>query len=547
MAPTTPRAPSPSQRPLPGSPAYSYASTLPLASTFSLALPPPPAPHPPHAVLSKADLELSQIAYAELLTTAKSYRLALAALSSSASAFGSALESCARLKEARSEALAQPGGSLSNGFTAKENCTMDHLMSASGVHQLIANHQQILSECVYRSFEVPLMHELDNWGRHIEEEEISYKKEVRDKSREIQKMEKEGLKLHKQRKRDVRGFRGHLVELTTRLDGLTTLHGEHARGLLRDCQDVSTKVVEASSSLVRAEVEIFEALARKGWTGGGLEELLDRGQDLFSTEPSVANTETTGSPSKIFSILPQKSILVDATHPGPDSPTKKVHHKRSDSLLVDNAHYQSLAAVAERDVDSGSIFSDRETRVMNRSRGMRPFSPEPVERILDPLELPPPSQIPSQYSSPREGYSERSRLETFGSVTPEIFKDQTISDSRVPSPISSPEVFAETETGSGTGIRMQTGPQKDTSAGADIDAYTEADVDAHTYAGPSTTLETELAPETSSIHSEGTIRGDEPILSPNIHLESQFQSEFESESEEEERERERRWNDRYYV
>ncbi|KAF7898186.1 hypothetical protein EAF00_004632 [Botryotinia globosa] len=507
MAPPTSRPRSPSQRPLPGSPTYSYASTLPLASTFSLALPPPPVPHPPHAVLTKADLELSQIAYSELISTAKSYRLALAELSSSASAFGSALEACARLKEARSEALAPPGGSLSNSFTAKGNCTGDNLMSASGVHQLIANHQQILSECVYRSFELPLLHELDNWGRQIEEEEVSYRKEVKSRSKEIQKMEKEGLKLHKQRKRDVRGFRGHLVELTTRLDGLTTLHGEHSRALLRDCQDVSTKVVEASSSLVRAEVEIFEALARKGWTGGGLEDLLEHGQDLFSSEPPSTNTDSNGSPSKIFSILPQKSILVDATQPATDAPHKKVNHKRSDSLLVDNNHYQSLAAVADRDIDSGSMFSERDTRILNRSRGVRPFSPEAVERSLDPLELPPPSQIPSQIPSPREEYSERSRFEAFGSVTPEIFKDETILDSQVPSPISSPEIFAETETG------MQ----------------------AETNGVSPTDNRAEMAHETSSLHSECTIRGDERISSP------------ETESEHDEDRREREWNDRFYV
>lgn len=507
MAPTTPRPQSPSQRPLPGSPTYSYASTLPLASTLSFALPPPPAPHPPHAVLTKADLELSQIAYAELISTAKSYRLALAELSSSASAFGSALEACARLKEARSEGLAPPGGSLSNSFTAKGNCTGDNLMSASGVHQLIANHQQILSECVYRSFELPLLHELDNWGRHVEEEEVSYRKEVKSRSKEIQKMEKEGLRLHKQRKRDVRGFRGHLVELTTRLDGLTTLHGEHARGLLRDCQDVSTKVVEASSSLVRAEVEIFEALARKGWTGGGLEDLLEHGQDLFSSEPSSGNTDSNSSPSKIFSILPQKSILVDAAHPATDGPHKKLHHKRSDSLLVDNNHYQSLAAVADRDADGGSIFSERDTRILNRSRGVRPFSPEPVERSLDPLDLPPPSQIPSQLASPREEHSEISRFEAFGSVTPEIFKDSTIPNSQVPSLISSPDIFAETETG------------------------TESETDV----APLVDAEAEMAQETNSVHSEGTIRGDEQI------------SCSETESEQDESRREPGWSDKYYV
>ncbi|KAM3075304.1 hypothetical protein ACMFMF_005982 [Clarireedia jacksonii] len=396
MAPATPpRSQSPAQRPLPSSPTYSYASTLPLASTFTL--PPPPAPHPPHSILMKSDLEASQIAYSELLTTAKNYRLALAGLSSSASAFGGALEACARLKEARSEALSAPGGNLSNSFTASGNCTGDNLMSASGVHQLIANHQQILSECVYRSFEVPLLHELDNWRRHIEEEEVAYQKEVKNRSKEI-------------------------LELTGKLDGLTTLHGEHARGLLRDCQEVSMKVVESSSSLVRAEVDIFEALARKGWTGGGLEELLERGQDLFSTEPSSPNPEISSSPSKIFSILPQKSILVDSIHSLNDQ-SANIGHKRSDSLLVDNDHYQSLNAVKERDADSGSPFSERDTRILNRSRGVRPFSPEPVDRNFDPLELPP----PIQRSTSREEQIERFRLDAMGSITPEIFRDRSIS------------------------------------------------------------------------------------------------------------------------
>ncbi|PQE32918.1 hypothetical protein CJF32_00001392 [Rutstroemia sp. NJR-2017a WRK4] len=468
MAPATPRAQSPAQRPLPSSPTYSYASTLPLASTFTL--PPPPAPHSPHAILMKSDLELSQIAYADLLTTAKNYRLALAALSSSASAFGSALEACARLKEARSEALSAPGGSLSNSFTASGNCTGDNLMSASGVHQLIANHQQILSECVYRSFEVPLLHELDNWRRHIEEEEVAYQKEVKNMSREIRNMEREGLRLHKQRKRDVRGFRGHLVELTGKLDGLTTLHGEHARGLLRDCQEVSMKVVESSSSLVRAEVDIFEALARKGWSGGGLEELLERGQDLFSMEPSSPNPDMNSSPSKIFSILPQKSILVDSVHSLNDQ-SAQIGHKRSDSLVVDTNHYQSLAAVAERGVDSRSFFTERETRILNRSRGVQPFSPSPVERSFDPLELPP----PIQRSNSREEQIERARLDALGSITPEIFRDER---SSAPSVIESQ---AESETKSTSG------------SGDDSEAETERD--------------------DKSEMSEGTIRGDELALS----------------------------------
>jgi hypothetical protein len=384
-----PPSPTPSNLPpIPSSPTYSYASTAnPIPSSFNLPLPPPP--RPPHAHLSKSDLEASQTAYSELLSTAKAYRLALAALSTSASTFGSALEACARLKEARSESLpGSNGGSMSNSFTAKGNCTADSLLAASGVHQLIANHQQILSETVYRSFEVPLLHELDGWRRGMEEEEVAYQKSAKSMSREIRRMEKEGLRLHKQRKRDVGKFREHLVQLTGKLDALTGLSGGHSRGLLRDCQVMSQGIVECSAGLVRAEVDIFEALARKGWNGGGLDELLEKGRDLFANEADGGGDAHPNHGAKIFSILPQnRSILVgDTGEHGPPG----MAHKRSDSLLVDGMTYQSLAGAVSRDADVNSLFSERGTSntvgILNRPRGVRPFSPTPGERVRDPLE-----------------------------------------------------------------------------------------------------------------------------------------------------------------
>lgn len=385
-----PASPTPSKLPpIPSSPTYSYASTaLPLGSAFNLPLPPPPIPI--HSILSKSDLEASQTAYSDLLTTAKTYRTALATLSASASEFGSALEACARLKEARSEGLEPPGGSLSNSFTAKGSCTADSLLAASGVHQLIANHQQILSEIVYRSFEVPLLHEVDTWRRKLEEEEESFETQSKVLSKEIRKMEKDGMKVYKQRKRDVGRFREHLVLLTQKLDGLTSLQGSYKRGLLRDSQEMSKSIVEASAGLVRAEVDIFEALARKGWNGGGLDELLDKGRDLFANESSGDNGQ--GSEGQIFSILPQKSILVDAhahAHDGTATAIVggRLEHRRSDSLMVDGERYQSLAGAVSRDGDVASIFSESGmggSGILNRPRGARPFSPPPAERVRDP-------------------------------------------------------------------------------------------------------------------------------------------------------------------
>ncbi|KUI54288.1 Protein IVY1 [Cytospora mali] len=395
--------------PIPSSPTYSYASTTnpPSAninmSTFTLPLPPPPPPKQ-YAVLTKADLAASQKSYADLLTTAKSYRVALAGLSNAASAFGSALESCARLKEARADSihLADAAPAAPAPVTSSSGCTADTLLAAAGVHHLIANHEQILSETVYRSFEVPLLHELDKWRRDVEDEEATYLAAVRRQSQDIRRMEKEGMRLHRQRgPRDVAKFRGHLVELTTKLDGLTGLHGEHSRTLLRESQDTSVKILEACCSLVRAEVDIFESLARKGWSGGGLEEILEKGTDLFAAEPATADVETDSS--KLFSILPPKSILADAavdsglagiTRPGGGNGGGGKGHDRADSLGVPTETYQSLAGAVvspefravQDNTDSMSIFSvDFNNNGGGgggggggRPRMTRPFSPQPV-------------------------------------------------------------------------------------------------------------------------------------------------------------------------
>lgn len=366
-----PSSPAPSQLPpMPESPVYSLASTALPLSQYNLPLPPPPRPL--HSVITKADLERSQEAYADLLTSAKAYRVALAALSTAASTFGSALEACARLKEARSEPIGPAGtANMTASFTTKGQCTADTLMSASGVHHLIANHQQILSETVYRSFEVPLLHELDKWQTVIGDEEETYQHNIKAQSREVKRLEKEGLKLHKQRRRDVARFRAHLVELTYKLDGLTSLHADHARTLLRESQETSGRIVDASCSLVRAEVDIFESLARKGWSGGGLDDVLEKGQDLFAIEDDPFHGASTsgGEGVKLFSILPPKSILADtASEP------------RSESLLADGERYQSLAATAAdakpQSADSESVFSVD----FNKPRNARPFSPQPIRR-----------------------------------------------------------------------------------------------------------------------------------------------------------------------
>ncbi|PHH80439.1 hypothetical protein CDD82_1738 [Ophiocordyceps australis] len=407
--------------PVPSSPVYSLLSTSTTrpVSHFNLAipLPPPPPPPPAHAILTKADLARSQDAYAELLASAKTYRRALATLSTAASAFACALEACARLNEARAHpvgpsvaasaavpaaaAAATPSLSSPNGPSpaARAAPTADTLLAAAGLHHLVANHQQILSETVYRSFEVPLLHDLDRWHAIMDDEDDLYRRSVRAQAAEVKRLEREGLKLHRQRRRDIARLRAHLVDLTAKLDGLTVLHSDHARTRLRESQETSARILDASCSLVRAEVDIYEGLARKGWAGGGLDDLLDKGQDLFAaaaddSAPGALTTSistaasTAGDASKLFSILPPRSILADSA---PTDASSRLGHTRGDSLLSDPTHHTPPSSHLPHHLLQNHSYSpapflsaDAESVASAdfvRPRHARPFSPQPIRRI----------------------------------------------------------------------------------------------------------------------------------------------------------------------
>ncbi|CAK7272845.1 hypothetical protein SEPCBS119000_005337 [Sporothrix epigloea] len=262
----------------------------------------PSGAYPPRQSISFSheDTDKARLAYETLAASAKAYRVALGQLSAAASNFGSALEACARLKEARAQPYppgpyayggsSDAGGGGNGGFVDSDSsrhdasCTADVLLATSGLHYLIANQHGILAETVYRSFELPIVHELDRYSADVEAEQESYAAGMREASRAIRRLEKEGHKLRKPRQRDVGRMRSHLVAMTDALDALTMRQGEHAVVLLDQSRDMSSTVSQASRNLVRAEVDILDSLARKGWPGGGLDVVLEGAVDPFSRD-----------------------------------------------------------------------------------------------------------------------------------------------------------------------------------------------------------------------------------------------------------------------
>ncbi|CAZ86657.1 unnamed protein product [Tuber melanosporum] len=362
---------------MPPSPAHSFASTA--FPTASLNIPPPPPPLLPKSFLSRADVAASITAYEELLDSAKTYRKSLATVAAAASAFGAALESCAKCKGA--------------GDTA------DGLMNAGGLQYLIASNTHILSESLYRGFEVPLLHELDGYKEKTTENEERYKKEADEKSKELRKREREHLKLARQRKRsgysrslffekkmvqlsmwnqpaaadaheDLSTFRSALVDLTRQIDELDNLKYAHYREALALSQETSTRILDSSALVVRAEIEIFEKIAQKGWdSSGGLDDLISRSADPFAHESSGG----VNGEGEIFSILPSQSILPSPHGPGMSRPGSIDDGYGGGGGSVTTAagasatdgKYQSLTGALSHhgdfdgydDDDAGSIFS----------------------------------------------------------------------------------------------------------------------------------------------------------------------------------------------
>ncbi|KAF8247416.1 hypothetical protein K440DRAFT_654845 [Wilcoxina mikolae CBS 423.85] len=318
--------------PIPPSPARSFASTAVPAA--SLNIPAPPPPPLPGYFLSSGDVKVSITAYETLSEAAKAYRKSLTQVASAASSFGAALESCARCKGA--------------GDTA------DGLMGGSGLQYLVASNMHLLSDAIYRGFEVPLLHEVDNYKEKNTENEERYKKQASEKTRELHKRETQHLKLARQKKRNLSSFRGALLDLTAKIDELENLKYAHFRTALDLSQVTSARILDSTALVVRAEVEVFEKIASKGWdASGGLDDLISRAGDPFAANYSYGNS----GDGEIFSILPTESIL-----PSPHGALSRAGSISGvGGSIATEGKYQSLTGALSQNGDYDECDDDEDT------------------------------------------------------------------------------------------------------------------------------------------------------------------------------------------
>ncbi|ORY83180.1 hypothetical protein BCR37DRAFT_346864, partial [Protomyces lactucae-debilis] len=197
----------------------------------------------PKVVLSPDDIQYSISAYEVLLTTAKAYRNALATLAQTANAFGAALESCARLKGV--------------------DDASEGLLSAAGLHFLIANHQSVLSDTVYRSYEIPLRENLESFVLDAGQRREEYLRELARRKKMLAEREKKHIALAHRNKRSLGEFRAALSDLTMLADDIDKLKSDYFFTSLGSHNDTWHRVSSRSGIVCKAELQLYSAIGQK--------------------------------------------------------------------------------------------------------------------------------------------------------------------------------------------------------------------------------------------------------------------------------------------
>lgn len=269
----------------------------PTASFLSSAVPPSllhPTFNPastsnlPKTLLSPADIEVSITAYENLLQTAKSYRNALVTLTENANAFGAALEECSRTKGVDEAA--------------------EGLSNVAGLQYLLANHQSVLSDTIYRSFEIPLRESLENFVTNTEQRREEYKNELLKKTKLLAKREKEHLALAHKKKRSLNLFREALADLTKLADDIEQLKSDYFYNALDYHSETWFRVAARSNIVCKAELALYAGVAQKAdhleWS-------------LVGTPDPWAHDIRSGD--ELFSIVPPQDIMARPQSPSHDN------------------------------------------------------------------------------------------------------------------------------------------------------------------------------------------------------------------------------------
>lgn len=216
--------------------------------------------------------------------------------------------------------------------------TADKFVNASGLFHLVSNHDRIISNCCEEVVTKGLNAKVEVLETDFKKEEVEFKKLFKEQSIKLKLQERYNMNLAKRKIRNLISYRDNLSLLQQQLDQLEMLKHDYYQKSYEMVESTCQAVLRDIASLARAQIEISENIARKGWSGGGLDNLIIDADDPFNTGNEEENDDN------------ELSQLSGASSPGYSrsstlTPKKNSSHSSDASLLNGSRRLQSPAKV----------------------------------------------------------------------------------------------------------------------------------------------------------------------------------------------------------
>lgn len=262
-------------------------------------------------LLSPKDAKALSKSVDKVAEAAERYQEAIKAMAAASADLGTALEELSKNKGLEK---------ASSGISA-----------AGGLQLLVSNHAQLLAASVEEKFVEPSKRGLSNYKEDLKDREMSFQSELKHRTLTLRRAESLTQRQSRARHRNLATYRSTLLDLTSQIDDINRLKYEFLSDLYMSANDLGEQLERQVASMVTAEIEIYDSIARKGWSGNGLDHLIagcpdpfeatdkDRDEHSEAIDVAVTTSPETGGPTRqagstspptnLFSVLPNTSIL----------------------------------------------------------------------------------------------------------------------------------------------------------------------------------------------------------------------------------------------
>ena len=228
-------------------------------------------------LITRRDVQATQEAMASLTSAASEFSAALATVARCSSRMAGELEQFARLKGCGDD-------------------TAEKFMNASGLFHLLGNHELIMGDFAQDLLGQGVTDLGDLFQQQARALENDFNRKRKEESLKLKIQEKFNNDFSRRSVRNLVSYRESLHSLQQQLDQLELLKYDYYNDSYALVEGTCREVLGRVASVTRAQVEISENIARKGWSGGGLDDLLIDAEDPFAMNNGASDNENENEP-----------------------------------------------------------------------------------------------------------------------------------------------------------------------------------------------------------------------------------------------------------